>query len=168
MEPYAGHRPTNLGINRLRTGGTKNHIHTLMSVLPTKLRAQVIRDRKANSSQHLNEIRRFAQQDGYAAISLRRSMTGRVSQYVASKEEHYRRVPFEIKYKALVDKVGVTYDPLFSLRLTCRRSSTPIHATKAWIGDSGFAAGGPNECFSRRSRGCYETLSSRTGIKFPT
>lgn len=32
-------------------------------------------------------------------------MIGRVSQYVASKQEHYRRVPFEIKYRALMDKV---------------------------------------------------------------
>jgi REP element-mobilizing transposase RayT len=103
----------NLGINMLATGGTKNHIHSLISLPPTKLVAHVIRDLKANSSRHLNEVDRFAWQDGYAAISVSPSMIGKVSQYIASQEQRHRRVPFEVEYKLLMDKAGLRYDPQF-------------------------------------------------------
>lgn len=103
----------NIGVNVLTIGGTANHVHALISVPPTKLVAHVIRDLKANSSRHLNETSRFAWQDGYAAISVSPSMIAKVSKYIASQEEHHRRIPFEVEYKSLMDKAGLTYDPQY-------------------------------------------------------
>lgn len=105
----------NIGINMLAIGGTTNHVHTMISVPPTKLLAHVIRDLKANSSRHLNEVSRFAWQDGYAAISVSPSMIGRVSEYIATQVEHHRRVSFEVEYRTLMDKAGLTCDPQFLL-----------------------------------------------------
>ena len=102
-----------LGINMLAIGGTTNHLHSLISVPPTRLLAHVIRDLKSNSSRHLNEISRFAWQDGYAAISISPSMIGKVSEYVATQVEHHQRVSFEVEYRALMDRAGLNYDPRF-------------------------------------------------------
>jgi REP element-mobilizing transposase RayT len=105
----------NIGVNTLSVGGTSNHVHLLLAVPPTQAVSKVMRDLKANSSRHAREAAPFAWQDGYAAISVSPSMISRVSDYIASQEEHHRRVPFEVEYQALVAKSGFSYYPKYLL-----------------------------------------------------
>jgi REP element-mobilizing transposase RayT len=105
----------NLGMNILCVGGTRNHVHLLIAVPPTRMVANVIRDLKANSSRHLNEAAPFAWQDGYAAISVSPSMVQKVSAYIGNQEEHHHKVKFEDEYRTLADRSGLSYDPQYLL-----------------------------------------------------
>ncbi len=98
----------NRGVDTLAVGGTSNHIHMLLS-LPSGLTiALLMRDLKANSSRHLNEMQRgFAWQDGYAAISVSPSQVETVKQYIETQEEHHQKRSFEREYGAMLDKSGV-------------------------------------------------------------
>ena len=40
-------------------------------------------------------------------------MIGNVNEYIALQEEHHHRVSFEVEYKILIDKAGLSYDPRF-------------------------------------------------------
>ncbi len=105
----------NLGFDILCAGGTANHVHLLISMPPTRMVAQVMRDLKANSSRYLNQSAPFAWQDGYAAISVSPSQRGRVTAYIRTQEEHHREMTFEDEYRALADRAGLCYTPEFLL-----------------------------------------------------
>jgi putative transposase len=65
---------------------------------------------KANSSRHLNEqMRGFAWQDGYAAISVSPSQIDVVRRYIEQQESHYGRRTFEHEYIAMLHKSGVQH-----------------------------------------------------------
>ena len=101
----------NRGADILAIGGTDNHVHLLLA-LPSGLTiAQLMRDLKANSSRHLNEVMGggFAWQDGYAAISVSPSGVDAVRRYIEQQESHHGKRTFEEEYVALLDKSGVQH-----------------------------------------------------------
>ena len=60
-------------------------------------------------------VRGFAWQDGYAAISVSPSQVSSVVQYIARQPEHHRRRTFDDEFVALLDKAGVRYDRRYVL-----------------------------------------------------
>jgi REP-associated tyrosine transposase len=106
----------NRGADTLAVGGTANHVHMLFA-LPSGLAvAQFIRDLKANSSRHLNlKQRRFAWQDGYAAISVSPSQVNAVRRYIETQDAHHAGRTFESEYIAILDKSGVQRSAEYTL-----------------------------------------------------
>ncbi len=102
----------NLKFDLLAVGGTDNHVHMLIAAPPGRAFADVVRDLKANSSRHMNlQIRGFAWQDGYGAISVSPSQIDTVRKYIANQEEHHHRRTFDEEYLAMLAKAGVACPP---------------------------------------------------------
>ena len=53
----------------------------------------------------------FAWQAGYGVFSVSVSNVPAVREYVATQEEHHRKVSFHDEYEALLRKHGAEYDP---------------------------------------------------------
>jgi REP element-mobilizing transposase RayT len=106
----------NRGADLVAIGGTNNHVH-LLAALPSSLTtAQLMRDLKANSSRHLNQqMRGFAWQDGYAAISVSPSHVEVVRRYIEQQELHHSKRSFDDEYIAMLDKSGVQHSAEYVL-----------------------------------------------------
>ncbi len=95
-------------------GGTTNHLHLLIALLPVIALAKVIQDVKGNSSKWLNELRRgFAWQQGYGAFGVSESRRDAVIAYILGQEEHHRKWTFEQEFLTLLKKSRMPYDPKF-------------------------------------------------------
>ena len=105
----------NRGADILAIGGTANHVHMLLALPSSLTIAQLMRDLKAKSSRHLNEIQSgFAWQDGYAAISVSPSQVENVRNYIETQEKHHVRRSFESEYVAILDRSGVQRSPEYT------------------------------------------------------
>ncbi len=99
----------------LAAGGVADHVHLLVSSPATRAISDLVRDIKANSSRWVHETfpdsRDFAWQSGYGAFSVSESGVDAVRRYLASQEEHHRRVTFQEEYVAFLQRHNVEYDP---------------------------------------------------------
>jgi REP element-mobilizing transposase RayT len=112
--PYMG------GIVRERKGvpliinGPADHVHLLVSLPTTESTADLLRVVKTNSSRWVHEQfpakRQFGWQTGYAAFTVSGSRADGVKNYIATQQEHHRRVPFQEEFLTFLRKNGVAYD----------------------------------------------------------
>jgi len=92
-------------------GGTNNHVHLLLRLPPVRGLSEAVRDLKANSSRYLSETgRRFAWQDGYAAISVSPSQVPEVRAYIENQERHHAKRTYEQELRVLLDRAGVKFE----------------------------------------------------------
>ena len=76
--------------------------------------AEALRAIKTNSSGWMRETnRRFAWQQGYAALSVSASNRAAVVNYIRNQEKHHRKMSFETEFLALLKKHGIEYDPKY-------------------------------------------------------
>ncbi|HKS96231.1 MAG TPA: IS200/IS605 family transposase [Terriglobia bacterium] len=97
----------------LAVNGTSDHVHMLASLPPTRCVSEVVRDVKANSSHWVRQKKgqhTFSWQAGYGAFSVSQSNVDDVMRYIASQEEHHRRVTFQEEFLAFLKKYGIDYD----------------------------------------------------------
>lgn len=90
-----------------------DHTHALID-LPTNLTIeQAVQFFKGGSSHWINENRlikgRFAWGRGYGAFSVSHSDVGRVSNYIATQEEHHRKRTFAEEYERFVERYGLEW-----------------------------------------------------------
>ncbi len=112
--PYMG------GIVRERKGvpliinGPADHVHLLVSLPTTESTADLLRVVKTNSSRWVHEQfpakSQFGWQTGYAAFTVSGSRADGVKNYIATQQEHHRRVPFQEEFQTFLRKNGVVYD----------------------------------------------------------
>jgi REP element-mobilizing transposase RayT len=112
--PYMG------GIVRERKGvpliinGPEDHVHLLVSLPATESVADLPRVVKTNSSRWVHEQfpakSQFGWQTGYAAFTVSGSRAVGVKNYIATQQEHHRRVPFQKEFLTFLRKNGVAYD----------------------------------------------------------
>ena len=78
----------------LKIGGTPNHIHLLVKLLPAINIGQFVKNIKGSSSYYIVQIIRpdsfFKWQGGYAAISVSPIHLSKISMYVAAQKEHHK------------------------------------------------------------------------------
>ncbi len=114
LHAYLGGIARQIGAASVLVGGTADHVHLLLSLPPATAVADALRVLKANSSRWVHgqgrERSSFAWQTGYAAFSVSRSATDAIKQYIASQEEHHRRMTFQEEFLALLRKHGIQYD----------------------------------------------------------
>ena len=75
--------------------------------------AEMLRVLKTNSSRWVHEqfpaLRRFGWQSGYGAFTVSCSRLDEVKKYIASQQEHHRKVTFEEEFMSLLKKYGMDY-----------------------------------------------------------
>jgi len=102
----------NLGIVPVAIGGTANHAHLLLALKPTMTIAEAVQKLKANSSRWLKEQGvQFEWQKGYGSLSVSPSQIDSVKAYVLNQEQHHRKRSFEEEFTALLQKMGIQFDP---------------------------------------------------------
>jgi putative transposase len=100
------------GAKAIEIGGTDDHVHLLIDVPPKISVVTLVRAMKANSSKSMNEDGHlFAWQQGYACFSVSASNLEKVRTYIQRQEQHHQKHSFEIEFKALLSKHGITFSP---------------------------------------------------------
>lgn len=100
----------------LAAGGTKNHLHLLISLPSTLTIADAMQTAKGSTSHWMNDnFGAFAWQEGYGAFSVSQSQRRRVIEYIDGQEEHHKKWSFEEEFTALLLKYGVVYDERYVL-----------------------------------------------------
>ncbi|MFO7957626.1 MAG: IS200/IS605 family transposase [Candidatus Brocadiia bacterium] len=94
----------------LEVGGTRDHVHLLVSFPPTVAVSDMMRKVKGNSSRRFSEYPCFAWQNGYAAFSVSESAADSVAQYIDRQEHHHRGMGFDEEFVRLLDRHGIDYD----------------------------------------------------------
>ena len=112
--PYMGGILKDLKVGPLIINGLGDHVHMLLSVPVTVSMADVLRVVKTNSSRWVHEQfpehRRFGWQAGYGAFTVSGSRVEDVRKYIASQQEHHRKISFQEEFVSLLKKHGLEYD----------------------------------------------------------
>jgi putative transposase len=92
--------------------GTADHVHMLIRIRPVQAAAEIARVVKTNSSRWVRERwnMRFAWQTGYGVFSVSESNVRAVCQYIATQEEHHKKLTFQEEYLAFLKKNKIPYD----------------------------------------------------------
>ncbi|MGA9772454.1 MAG: IS200/IS605 family transposase [Blastocatellia bacterium] len=98
----------------IAAGGTKNHIHLLISLSKTVSLSELVGDIKRDSSKWLKtkdaKFQKFYWQDGYGAFSVGQSQIEKVKDYIARQKEKHAVRSFEDEVRAFLKKYAVEYD----------------------------------------------------------
>jgi putative transposase len=98
-------------------GGVEDHVHLLVGLRATHCLADFMRELKKASSVWAaeNHDRLFGWQDGYAAFSLSATHRGALRKYIATQEQHHKKVSFRDELKTLLEKNDVKYEARYLL-----------------------------------------------------
>jgi REP element-mobilizing transposase RayT len=101
----------NHGMHAVSIGGIQDHIHVLINLGALLSIAEAVKVIKSNSSRWINNHPgpRFEWQDGYFACSVSRSHVAKVSRYIATQEEHHRKMDSATEFAMLLEKHGFQY-----------------------------------------------------------
>jgi len=102
----------NMRCPSLQTGGTVDHVHSLLLLARTKCVAAVVEEMKKSSSKWMKQqgTERFAWQAGYGAFSIGQSQADVMVRYIAGQTEHHRQLSFQDELRRLLDRYAVPYD----------------------------------------------------------
>jgi putative transposase len=114
MHAYLGGISKRLNCPAIITGGTDDHIHQLIRFSRTITQAEWIKEVKRASSlwikQRESRLGYFAWQAGYGMFSVSPADLDVVRQYIASQEEHHRKVAFQDEFRFLLKHHGLEWD----------------------------------------------------------
>jgi len=105
-------------IKALSIGGTKDHVHILLSLPSSMSVAAAMREIKSVSSNWMHEtcaMDDFAWQEGYGAFSIGWTQASATLQYIARQKEHHSKRDFQAEYIAFLKKHCIEYDPRYVL-----------------------------------------------------
>jgi len=98
----------------LDAGGTRDHVHLLVSQSKNIGVAQLLKEVKGSSSSWIKtqerEFRNFHWQDGYGAFSFGISDLPDLQRYVANQKEHHRVRTFKDELIQLLEENGIEHD----------------------------------------------------------
>ena len=91
-----------------------DHIHVFIGLKPVMPLSDLIRDRKNNASNFVNDHKfvkgKFTWQEGYGAFSYSHSHIGKVYNYILEQEKHHKTKTFKQEYLNFLKKFEVAYD----------------------------------------------------------
>lgn len=114
--PYLGGIAREHKMKALAIGGVADHVHMLVSLPATLSTAKAVQLLKGNSSKWLRDTfpdlsrARFAWQEGYGAFSIGMSGVDDTVRYIATQEEHHRRVGYQEELESFLKKHGITIE----------------------------------------------------------
>jgi putative transposase len=115
--PYLGGITRDLKGVELAANSVPDHVHLLLSLPPTLAIADAMRVIKTNSSKWIHETwptrADFAWQTGYGAFTVSHSNIDAVRSYIATQEQHHRKITFQEEFLAFLKKHDVPYDPRY-------------------------------------------------------
>jgi putative transposase len=95
-------------------GGTDDHVHHLIRLSKIIAPAEWIQEIKRSSSiwikQREPRLRRFSWQAGYGMFSVSAGDLDGVRKYIASQEEHHRKITFQDELRMLLREHGLEWD----------------------------------------------------------
>lgn len=101
----------------LLVGGVEDHIHLLARLARTITQAEWVKEIKRVSDcciqQQSREYANFEWQGGYATFSVSQSNLDAVKRYIATQEEHHRKVSSQDELRALLRKHEIEWDERF-------------------------------------------------------
>lgn len=110
---YLGGTVRGLGGIPESVGGVEDHVHLLCGLRATHCLADFMRELKKASSVWASENheRDFAWQEGYAAFTVSATSREGVKRYIASQEEHHRKIGYREELEEMLTLAGVEYQP---------------------------------------------------------
>ena len=113
MHSQLGSISKELGCAPIITGGVEDHVHQLVRFGRTITQAEWVKELKRVSNLWLKRahwIRDFEWQGGYADFSVSQSNLEQVKKYIASQEQHHRKINFQDEMRALLSEHHVEWD----------------------------------------------------------
>jgi putative transposase len=112
---FLGGIARNNGFKALIVGGTRDHIHILLSLPATIPLAKAMQLLKGASSKWMNEnhTKQFAWQEGYGAFTVGVSQKAGTIAYIQNQAEHHHKRSFEEEFVAFLRKHQIDYDPKY-------------------------------------------------------
>ena len=107
-----------IGCEPILIGGVEDHVHLLGNLSRTVTIAELVEEAKKSPSKWVKDqgpqYREFFWQSGYGAFSVSQSNVEQVRAYIATQEEHHRKVSFQDEFRALCRKHGVEIDERYA------------------------------------------------------
>jgi len=114
LHAYLGGIIREIGGKALIVNGTVDHVHVLIRTPTTRSSAEIVRLLKANSSKWIHQKwpqqRGFTWQSGYGAFSVSESPVDSVRAYIASQQEHHKKISFQDEFRAFLRKNNIEVD----------------------------------------------------------
>lgn len=111
---YIGGVINNKKCKPIAVGGTSDHIHILVGMIPSISLSDFVRDVKRSSSlwinNHFSLCHTFEWQNGFGAFSYNQSHIQKVIKYIENQEEHHKTETFRNEYITLLDSFSIPYD----------------------------------------------------------
>ena len=103
-----------MGGTSISVGGSDNHVHLLGTIEKTIAVADFMRIIKADSSRwihtHIQSLRDFSWQEGYAAFTVSPGSIDEVKQYIEEQAVHHRTQNYQEELLAFFQRNQVEYD----------------------------------------------------------
>ena len=104
----------NLGCPVLIINSIHDHVHVLIDLGRTVSVSAAVEEVKKSSSKWIKTqgdgFAAFAWQAGYGAFAVSESNVAAVRQYIATQEEHHRKISFQDEYRAFLTKHNIAFD----------------------------------------------------------
>ena len=98
----------------LIVGGIEDHVHILCNQSKNVALKDLIQNVKQDSSKWIKRqwpnLNQFYWQQGYGAFSLSPPHVDKVRHYIATQEDHHRRVGFQDEFRSFLERYQVLYD----------------------------------------------------------
>jgi REP element-mobilizing transposase RayT len=117
LNAYFGGMIRNMKAKIHIVNSTADHIHLAAGLHPDTSLSSFIRTIKTNSSKWIHDtfesLEKFSWQEGYSAFSVSYSGIDKVIQYIATQQEHHKKLSFEEELLLLLQKHNIEYDPRY-------------------------------------------------------
>jgi putative transposase len=114
LHRYLGGILGNLDCQPIIVGGVEDHVHFLCALSRTCDAATMVKEVKRGSSLWIKtkgpDLEEFAWQNGYGIFSIGFSQIEAVRSYIATQEEHHRKMSFQDELRELLRRYAVEFD----------------------------------------------------------
>ena len=117
--PYIGGIAKQNGLKLIKGGGTRDHLHVLISAIPTITIAKAVQYLKGGSSYWIHKtfpkLTNFEWQKGYGAFSISIKQIDQVVSYIENQEEHHRIKTYKEEFIELLKIHKIDFDDKYLL-----------------------------------------------------